>query len=340
MESAAPDDAYAKRLKMLVDDHHALPMQNAGTSPWHDFLLFMRYVRLLRKRRPAVLLTYTIKPNIYGSLAARMLGIPVIANISGLGTAFLRDNWLTRVATVLYRLALRPARVVFFQNAEDRELFLQRGLVTPQQAVLIPGSGVDLDYFRPTECAPDADAPVRFVLIARLLWDKGIGEYIEAARQVKVTHPRAQFRLVGPRGVDNKTAIPDAVIDQWVTQGIVDYLGETDAVRDVLAAHDCVVLPSYREGLSRILLEAAAMGKPIITTDVPGCRQVVDHEKTGLLCRVQDAGDLAVAMRRLLDYPVAQRTQMGTAARAKAEQEFDEAHVFDAYLTAIKQLAH
>ncbi len=336
--SAAPKDAYTQRLIGNVDRHITLPMDNAGTSPLNDMLLFFRYYQLLRREKPSVLLSYTIKPNIYGALAARIVGIPVIANVSGLGTAFIRESWLTRVVCLLYRVAFRHVACVFFQNPEDRRLFIARRLVAAERAHVLPGSGVDLDYFSPRPSLRHAQEPFAFVLIARLLWDKGIGEYVAAARRVKATHPGTRFRLVGPRAVRNQTAITDAQIDAWVAEGVIDYLGEIEDVRDVLAAHDCVVLPSYREGMSRVLIEAAAMGKPIIATDVVGCHHVVDHEKNGLVCRVRDAAHLAETMERFLALAPEQRTQMGIESRAKAVREFDEAQVFSAYLSQMALL--
>lgn len=336
--SAAPDDNYTTRLHALVDQHLPLPMDNAGTSPLRDIALFFRYLRLLRLTKPAIMLTYTVKPNIYGGLAARLLGIPVITNISGLGTAFMNRNWLTRVVAVLYKYALQNSACVFFQNAEDRDLFIAMKLVASQKTALIAGSGIDLDHFHPQYNAQKlADAPTAFVLIARLLWDKGISEYIAAARIVKAKYPHILFRIVGPRGVQNKTAITETQIAQWAADGIVEYLGETDDVRTVIARHDCVVLPSYREGLSRVLLEAAAMGKPLIATDVPGCRQVVDHEINGLLCKPRNAEDLARAILKFLHTPSQQREHMGHESRAKAEREFDEKNIFAAYIEKITQ---
>ncbi len=335
--SAAPDDAYTERLRALVDRHIPLPMDNSGTSPWRDFLLYLRYIRLLQRERPAALLTYTIKPNIYGGLAARLLGIPTIANVSGLGTAFLRGGWLTKAVQPLYRAAFKNAACVFFQNFEDRDLFLQLKLVAPEKAALLNGSGIDLDYFKPSPVSTHAPGqPLSFILIARLLWDKGIGEYVEAARIVKANYPDTRFCLLGALGAKNRTAIDQAQVEQWVAEGVIDYLGETDDVRSVMAAQDCVVLPSYREGLSRVLLEAAAMGKPLIATDVPGCRQVVDASVNGLLCQPQDAASLAAALLQFIQLPPKTREAMGHASRAKAEREFGEQHIFDAYLAQLK----
>lgn len=335
--SATPDDAYTPRLANLVDRAYALPMQNAGTSPIADALLFLRYLRLMRTLRPSVLLTYTVKPNIYGTLAARLLGIPVLCNVTGLGTAFLRGGALEWLVSTLYRAAFAGAQCVFFQNPEDRDLFLARGMVPQEKAILIPGSGIDLAYFSP-RATPASDA-VRFVLIARMLRDKGVIEFVEAARRIRALVPQVRFQLVGPTDVKNVSAIGQEELTAWVQEGIVEYLGETDDVRTPMAAADCVVLPSYREGLSRVLLEAAAMGKPLIATDVPGCRQVVDHCVNGLLCRPRDAEDLAATMQQFLRLSSDQRAAMGRESRAKAEREFDQARVIDAYVQRIAALS-
>ena len=336
--SAAPDDVYTPRLKAIVDHHLHLPMQNAGTSILEDIKLFFRYLRILHKVKPAVVLAYTIKPNIYGSFAARLLGIPIINNVSGLGTAFIHDNWLTTLVKQLYRLAFASSACVFFQNSEDQNLFIEMQLVAPEKTILLPGSGVDLDYFYPVKIDTNADKPIAFMLIARMLWDKGIGEFVDAARIVKASHPEVVFRLLGPKGVQNKTSIPDGVIKAWIEEGGVEYLGETDSVRELMVEQDCIVLPSYREGMSRVLLEAASMGKPLIASDVPGCKQVIDHEKNGLLCRVQDAEDLAEKMLQFIALSPMQRNDMGKESRAKAEREFDQKIVLDAYIKKIKSL--
>jgi glycosyltransferase involved in cell wall biosynthesis len=337
VSSAAPPDDYSQRLHTIVDTHIDLPMDNAGTSPLRDGLLFIRYLRLLKQLRPAILLTYTIKPNVYGTLAAALLGIPSIANVSGLGTTFIHRGLVTRLVKLLYRLAFRYTHCVFFQNPEDMALFLQERLVSPKKARLLPGSGINLTEFapqNPPSSAPDAPA---FLLIARLLWDKGIGEYVEAARIVKRQHPNVRFRLMGARDVKNQTAIPNDVLDQWIAEGIIDYLGHQDDVRPAIAAHDCIVLPSYREGLPRTLLEAAAMGKPLIATDVPGCRQLVTTGDNGLLCFPHDAADLARCMLEFIMLPSATRQQMGQRSRTIAEYSYDESLVFRAYLDAIDE---
>jgi glycosyltransferase involved in cell wall biosynthesis len=336
--AAAPLDDYSARLEELGCHHVALPMDSNGSSPLKDGLLFLRYLRLLRRERPDVFLGYTIKPNIYGSLAARLLGIPVINNVSGLGTAFIHDTWLTRLVELLYRLALRSSKTIFFQNTDDRNLFVASKLARLEQTSLVPGSGVDLDKFRPQPslAPPGSSTSPCFLLIARMLWDKGVGEYVEAARLVKKLVPGARFQLLGFINAGNPMAISRAEIDAWAREGAVEYLGVADDVRGVIEKADCVVLPSYREGTPRTLLEAAAMGKPLITTDAPGCRNVVDDGVNGFLCTVGDANDLAEKLITFASLNPARRREMGLASRLKAEAEFDERIVVNRYLAALE----
>ena len=241
--AAAPLDGYSQRLRDLGCQHIALPMDNKGSSPVKDALLFLRYMTLFWRVRPDVFLGYTVKPNIYGSLAARLFGIPVINNISGLGTAFIRETWLTRVVKLLYRIALRSSRTVFFQNRDDRALFLRLGLVREEAAGLLPGSGINLDQFRPAKI-PAQIAPqsqTTFLLVARLIWDKGVKEYVEAARLVKRRFPKARFQILGFLDVENRGAISRSHMNAWVEEGLVEYLGTADDVRPFIAAAGCVV---------------------------------------------------------------------------------------------------
>lgn len=351
--AAAPYDDYAPRLEVLGCRFVPLPMDNKGTSPLRDLMLLWRFQRLLRRERPAVFLGYTVKPNIYGSIAAHGLGIPVINNIAGLGMVFIRGGWLAWVVKALYRQAINHSQRVFFQNGDDRSLFLSEGLVRPEQTGLLPGSGVDLKHYVPVALASGdivvgqnvvgvtgdladvepAQCTFTFLLVARLLWDKGVGEFIEAARCVRLQVPNVQFKLLGFLDVQNPAAIDRATIDAWVSEGIVEYLGATDDVRPFLAAADCTVLPSYyMEGTPRCLLEAAAMACPIITTDWVGCRNVVDDGANGFLCRARDAEDLADKMMAMVRLAPAQRAAMGAAGRAKVEREFDERIVIEKYL--------
>lgn len=336
--AVAPQDEYSIRLAALGCRHVPLSMDNKGTNPGRDLLLLWRFYRLLKRERPAAFLGYTVKPNVYGSLAAHALGIPVINNIAGLGAVFIADTWLTILVRGLYRLALSRSARVFFQNEDDRHLFVGGGLVRREVTDRVPGSGVDLEYFSATTPLASGHR-VRFLLIARMLWDKGVGEYVEAARMVKTRVASAEFFLLGFLDVQNPAAIPRETVRTWVEEGAVSYLGVSDDVRPHIADADCVVLPSYREGTSRTLLEAAAMARPLITTDAVGCREVVDDGINGFLCRPRDAADLAAKMERMIALPPSERVAMGQRGRDKIEREFDEKIVVEKYLAAIAEIA-
>ena len=336
--TVAPPDEYAARLPDLGCRYIPLPIDGGGTHPGRDLLLLWRFWRLVRRERPDVYLGYTVKPNVYGSLAARVLGIPVVNNITGLGAAFSRQNWLTLLVRGLYRLALERSAKVFFQNEDDRRLFVEGGLVKPEKTDRVPGSGVDLERFKLTPL-PAHQSRFRFLLIARMLWDKGVGEYVEAAHIVKRCFPAAEFSLLGFLDVQNPAAISRRRMDAWVAEGAVRYFGDSDDVREEIAAADCIVLPSYyREGVPRTLLEAAAMGRPIVTSDAVGCREVVDDGVNGFLCQVRDADDLAEKMKRMLALSEEERAEMGRRGREKVEREFDERTVIDPYLEVLSGL--
>lgn len=334
--AVAPEDPVSRAaLEQAGIRLVALPMDSAGVSPVRDLALLANFRRVLARERPAVMLGYTIKPNVYGSIAARTLGIPTLNNISGLGTGFMRAGLLNRVVRGLYRVGLAGAHTVFFQNGDDLAQFASLKLVRPEQATLLPGSGIDLARFAP---APPADPgrPLRFLLVARMLWDKGIGEYVEAARMVRRDHPDVRFGLLGGLGVENRTAIPGETVQDWVREGVVEYHPAVPDVREAMTEADVIVLPSYREGTSRVLLEASALARPMITTDVPGCRDVVEDGVAGLLCQVKDAESLADAMRRMIALTPAERQAMGRAARSRVERDYDERRVIDIYLRRIE----
>ncbi|UDL91642.1 glycosyltransferase family 4 protein [Mesorhizobium sp. PAMC28654] len=258
------------------------------------------------------------------------------SSVEGLGTVFLNGGPLQHFVEILYRISLKKAVRVFFLNPEDMEVFTLRGLVDEESSVLLPGTGVDLMHFRTVNA--QENQIFRFSFIGRILWDKGIAEYISAARIVREQYKNVKFTLHGFLGVDNRSAIPKEIVAQWESEGVVDYIGSTDDIRDVIAASDCIVLPSYREGLSRTLLEASAMAKPIIASDVPGCRDVVEHGVTGLLCRARDAKDLAEKMLAMLRMEKRDRDNLGLNGRRKMEREFDEAIVLKEYRKVIDSI--
>jgi glycosyltransferase involved in cell wall biosynthesis len=332
----APRDAFSERLSELGCHFVPIEMSARGTSPVQDTQLFLAYRRVLRHHRPDVLLGYTIKPNIYGSLAAQALGIPVINNIAGLGITFLKGGLFQAFVRTLYRTALRRSRTVFFQNLDDRTLFLDAGLVREDQTRLLPGSGVDLARFQPQLRTREQDSRFAFLLVSRLLRSKGILDYVAAAETLHAEFPNADFRVAGIAEPDHPEAIRVEEVRRWDAEGTVTYLGALDDVRPALAEADAMVLPTfYPEGTPRALLEAAAMAKPIITTAVPGCRDVVDEGINGFLCQPRDSASLAAAMRRMLRLAPDELRAMGTASRRKAEDQFDERIVVQRYLAAI-----
>ncbi|HOV65169.1 MAG TPA: glycosyltransferase, partial [Spirochaetia bacterium] len=275
-----PEDPYAHRLKEAGFKLHIVPIQSKGMNPCADVRTFWAYRRLYRRLRPAVACHFTIKPDIYGGLAAASCGIPSVNNITGLGYAFISRSLLTRIVQGLYRISQRRAEAVFFQNPDDRELFLHLHLVKSGQAFLIPGSGVDTDRFSPRKRSGEQSSFV-FLLIGRMLYDKGIAEFVEASRLLKAKGLVFRALLLGDAEAQNPAAIPREVLDGWVSEGVVEYLGKTDRVEEFIEQADCIVLPSYREGTPRTLLEAASMGRPVIATDVPGCREAVEDGVNG-----------------------------------------------------------
>ena len=316
-----------------------LPVASKGTNPRDDLKTLVALVREYRATRPHMVFHYTIKPNIYGSIAAKLAGVPSIAVTTGLGYVFIQKSRTASVAKRLYRFAFRFPREVWFLNQDDRQAFIDQDLlVHPERARLLHGEGVDLgDYaYLPLPRANPQTEGFFFILIGRLLWDKGVAEYVDAARRLRQKYPYARFQLLGPVGVDNPSAITLDEVQAWQREGIIDYLGEAQDVRAFIGNADCVVLPSYREGVPRTLMEASAMGRPIVATDVPGCREVVENGVTGLLCEVKSADSLAQSMEQMLLLDHASRAEMGVAGRAKVAREFDENGVVEHYKGTIR----
>ena len=332
---AAPQDHYVERVKALGVRFISLPMDSGGTHPIKDSILFIRYIALFLKERPDYFLGYTIKPNIYGGAAANVLKIPVINNIAGLGSVFIEKTWLTLLVQKLYKITLKGSKKVFFQNDEDRNLFIKNKLVETIKTDCLPGSGVNLKKFIPIK-QPN-NYKVRFLLVARVLWEKGIGEFVEAAKILLQGGYQAEFCILGFMDSKNPSSIKAAQMNKWVSKAYINYLGVTDDVGSEMAKADCIVLPSYyREGTPRSLLEAAAMARPIITTDVVGCRNVVDDGVNGYICKPRDALHLAQKMKNFIELSIEDRATFGSRGRYKMEQQFDEKIVIDKYLSVLR----
>lgn len=331
----APPDDYVGAVRDMGCDFVPLSMDRNGTSPIAELALLMSIFRTMHRLRPAFVFGYTIKNNIYAGLACRLLRIPFAANVTGLGPAFNQGGVLNGIIRLLYRVAFRRAEAVFFQNENDRDIFLSGNLVPPDRVRLLPGSGVDLARFL-YQPVPPSDGGTRFLLVARMLWDKGVGIFADAAEKVRRTHPEAVFQLLGPLDPDSKTGIGQSQIDQWVDEGRLVYLGSAADVRPAVRDAHCVVLPSYyREGTPRTLLEAGATGRPAITSDMPGCRDPIVDRVSGLLVRPRDSEDLARACVEFLAMSHAERVEMGRAARQKMERDYDERIVIDAYMSLL-----
>lgn len=341
----APEDDYSQKLEKHGIEHYDIAINNKGTNPIEDAKLIFAFYKLYKEHSPDVILQYTIKPNIYGSMAAVMLGIPVISNISGLGTVFLNDSISSKIARMLYKMALKTPKKVFYQNAHDRELFIESKLVQANKTDLLPGSGIDTEKFKPKPVVSDSGSnEVKFLFIARLVKDKGLGEFVEAARIIRnqsstINHQeKSEFYILGAYYPGNPTAITKEEMREWEEEGVVHYLGTSDDVKSVIAEYDCIVLPSYREGLSRVLLEAASMAKPIITTNVPGCKEVVDDDVNGYLCEVRHADSLAEQIKKMIFLSNDERMEMGRKGRQKVIKEFDEKIVIKKYRETILEI--
>lgn len=311
-----------------------LPMNPRGVSPLADGILLSRYIQILRRLQPAAFLGFTAKPNIYGGIAARMLAIPAINNITGLGTSFLSGRLLEGVVANLYKAGLRNSAAAFFHNSDDLELFVTRRLVTRAQAQVIPGSGIDLARFAP---APWPDGAMTFLFVGRLLIDKGILELGEAAQIVKAAVPGCRFIAVGEWSPHPRAA-PRAQLDRWVEAGVLELVGNVADVRPFIKRAHVIVLPSYREGLPRALLEASAMARPSIAADVPGSRDVVEDKVTGFLCEPRSARSLAAALLKMAELPDAERRAMGERARRRTEDRFGQERVGTAYLRELDRI--
>lgn len=320
---AAADTGQSRRIIAEGLDFVPLPFTRSGTGFIRELRSLVELWRLYRRLRPDLIHHVTIKPVLYGSIAAQLAGgIASVNAVSGLGYTFTdmkRSRGLRSLTTLLYRFAFRHARSrVIFQNPDDIQVFADMSILRDEQIVLIRGSGVDTDAFQPT-AEPDGIPVV--VLASRMLWDKGVREFVNAAQLLRNLGTRARFVLIGGSDEGNPTAVPVQQLEEWQTEGIIEWWGHTNDIKQVFALSHVVVLPSYREGLPKVLLEAAASGRPIVATDVPGCREVVKHDVNGLLVQARNVEDLAGAMKKLIN-DKSLRQEFGQRGREIAVQEF------------------
>lgn len=329
----APKDDFSEKLIVLGCRFVPLEMDNKGINPLKDILLFFRFLFLYKKTQPDYILHYTIKPNVYGSIAAGVLRIPCISNVSGLGTVFIRKGIVLSLVKHLYRFAFRFPKKVFFQNKDDQQLFKELQLLNPNKSDVLPGSGINLALYQPLPFK--THKPFTFLLVARLLVDKGIVEYAEASKLLKEKGFEFQSVIVGFFDRTSKYNINSAEMDDWVNKGQIVFNGETQNIVSEIEKADCVVLPSYREGTPRSLLEAMAFGKPIVTTNVPGCKDVIEDGSNGFICEAKDVHSLTNAMAKMLKLDPESLLEMGQNGRKLAEDRFDERIVVEKYLMEI-----
>lgn len=331
--AVCPHDECTRALEELGARHQAVTLSRGGTNPITECRAVASFLMTFMKERPDAVLSFTPKPNIYAGLAAAMLGIPVINNISGVGYLFGRRTLTALILGFLYRISLRPSFTVFFQNAEDLRRFHSRGYVAREQARRLWGSGVPLDQF--SYCPRPPDGVVRCLFVGRLLRDKGIEHFVEAATILRKESDAFAFSVLGPLDPENPSGITSETLETWIRKGDVEYLGVTDEVHRVLPHYDLVILPSlYGEGMPRSLLEAAAAGKIIVTSDHPGCRDAVSHE-SGLLLEDVSAAGIVGALRRFSSLSPDERASMARAARRLAEDRFSEEANIAEYLRAL-----
>lgn len=310
-------------------------MNPGGKSPLQDLRLWLEFRALLKTVQPDLLLTFTIKPNIYAAWAARTYKLPYVPTVTGLGYSFLHKNLAAFVARGLYKIAFHKAPWVIFQNLDDQRLLLSSGFVKEEQCILVPGSGVNTTYYQPDET--EIPHPQLFLYIGRLLYDKGLRELARAMGALKKEMPEVACWLVGGLDYQNPAAISVHVISGWEQNGWVRWMGEQEDVRPYIRKATAVVLPSYREGLPRAILEAMSMGKPIVVTDVPGCRTLIEPGKNGFLAEAKDPQSLKTALKQMLQLTDEERKAMGVYSRKMVLEQFDEQLVVQRYLNLVRQ---
>ena len=338
----APYDHTSKDLLSEGFEHINIAIDNKGLSPKKDVRLLKELTSLYKRLRPDLIIHYTIKPNIYGGIAARLLDIKTISFVTGLGSVFITKTFVTRLVEMMYKLSFSFSQKVWFLNEEDYDFFIKRKIISEGKAEILPGEGINTSAFIVPnninlEVAKNKDL-FKFLYLGRILKDKGIQELIGAIRLLKPKYPNIQCQLLGFIDALNPSSISKSILDGWVEEGLVIYLGQTSDVKPYILDADCIVMPSYREGISRTLLEASCLQKPIVTTNVAGCRDIVDDNITGYLCEAMDPVDLSLKMESMLKLSQSDRNEMGVKARKKVLSQFDEVVIVKKYLSTLEVL--
>lgn len=333
----APKDEYIQDIKDIGCEYREVDIDNKGSNPIKDIKLIYTFQKIYNELEPDLVIHYTIKPNIYGIIAAKISGIKAFAVITGLGYVFINDSIVSTIAKQLYKFSFRFATKVFFINKDDKNEFLNNNLVNKDKIVVIPGEGINTKYFKDINKTKKLNK-FKFLLIARMLEDKGVFEYIEAGKILSKKYNNFEIGLLGYLGVDNPKAISKQQMDILIQEDYIKYYSSTNDVKPFISQSDCIVLPSYREGISMTLMESASMAKPLIATNVPGCKELIDDEINGYLCEVKSVKDLALKMEMMLKLSEEERIYMGKKGREKMQREFDKSIVIEKYLNIIKKL--
>lgn len=341
MVSLPPDENVEKLRTLGIADKKLniieTPFERRGNNPIKDFGLFRAYLKMLDKQKPDVVLTYTIKPNLYGGLACTLKKVPYLCNITGLGTAIEEGGILSQILLKFYKISMKKAGQVFFQNKRNLD-FMNRYGIAVHNHMILPGSGVNLKEHSFEEY-PSERKRICFLAVIRIMKDKGIEEYLEAARIMKAKKPKLRFWLVGEYEEETRSAY-EPQIQELEKQGIIKYLGHIDNVGEVMAASHIIVHPSYHEGLSNVLLEAAACGRPVLVSDINGCIEAICEGVSGFSFAAKSTDSLVAAMEKILALSAEERRSMGLAGRAWVEQNFDRNIVIEAYKSAITQIVN
>lgn len=318
---SVPDGELIPDIKNLGVKVILTDVDRRGINPLTDVKLLLRYFRMEATLKPDLVITYTIKPNVYGGVVSRILRIPYAENITGLGTTFQTENLIKKLVCFLYKISSRRAKVVFFENEENKQIFLKHHLIREEQACRLNGAGVNLYEYPYTEY-PSEGEPIRFLFIGRVMKEKGVDELFEAARRIKKEYPEAVFDIVGPMEDEY-----ESVVRKLEEAGIIRYYGYQKDVRPFIARCHCFVLPSWHEGMANTLLEAGAMGRPLITSRIHGCMEAVVDGESGYLCDVQNNKDLEVTIRKFQNNTYVQKRELGKNARNYIEGMFDKVQV-------------
>jgi glycosyltransferase involved in cell wall biosynthesis len=334
---ASPKDEFVELLETAGCQHYNVNIDVSGINPIKDVATFFTLFKIIRKVKPDLCLNYTIKPNIYGNMAASFQNIPVFSVVPGLGYSFISSGFVSRIAGTLYRISLSQAEKVFFLNNDDRDEFVKKGIIKSDKTLILPGEGINTDYFAPENKEKNDDKKV-FLFYGRILKDKGFYEFVKAAKIIKEKCGNCQFNVLGFLDEPNPSAVSKEEMDKIISEGAVKYLGVAKDVRSFVADSDCIVLPSYREGMPGVLLESMSMEKVVITANVPGCKDAVADGETGFLCKVKDVDDLAGKILKVSQMNQSELDEMGKRGRKSVIEKYDEKKVFDVISGVIREL--